>query len=274
MAARAGHWPALPACSGEIRRTDTVSAGRDIANLTGAAAEAGATEAFMTTASPGVIAMFLENQHYPSHDAYLAALSEVMRQEYEQIHRAGLTLQIDCPDLAAGRHQQYAGLDLDEWKKVIEGHVEAINAATSAIPADAMRLHLCWGNYSGPHNHDVPLREILGIVLRARPAALSFEAANPRHEHEWTVFQDVKLPDGKVLIPGVIDSTSNYVEHPELVAQRIGRYAGLVGRENVIAGTDCGFGTFAAFSWVLPSIAYAKLRARADGAAIASGRLW
>ena len=274
MAARAGVWPALPACNGEIRRTDTTSVGRDIANLAQAAAGAGAAEAFMTAASPGVISMFLENHYYPTHEAYLEALSEVMRQEYEEIHQSGLTLQIDCPDLATGRHSQYPGLEFADWKKVIRGHVEAINAATSAIPADAMRLHLCWGNYQGPHTHDVPLREILDIELQARPAALSFEAANPRHEHEWTVFQDVKLPDGKVLIPGVIDSTTNYVEHPELVAQRLVRFAKLVGRERVIGGTDCGFGTFAAFSWVLPSVAYAKLRALAEGAEIASRQLW
>jgi 5-methyltetrahydropteroyltriglutamate--homocysteine methyltransferase len=263
-----------PACIGEVRRTDSDSVGRDVANLTSAVAGAGAVEGFMTAASPGVITLFLENQHYPSHDAYLEALADVMREEYEAIHRSGLILQIDCPDLAVGHHVQFPDLELGDWKRVIGGHIEAVNAATRNIPPEAMRIHLCWGNYEGPHNHDVALREILEVVFEARPAAISFEAANPRHEHEWRVFQEIKLPDDKLIIPGVIDSTTNYVEHPELVAERLVRFANLVGRERVIAGTDCGFATFADFVPVFPSIAYAKLRALADGAQLASRQLW
>jgi 5-methyltetrahydropteroyltriglutamate--homocysteine methyltransferase len=267
---------ALPpiACIGEVSWTDIESVERDTANLIAAAEDAGAVAGFMTSASPGVITMFLENQHYPSHEAYLEALVDVMKSEYDAIHRSGLTLQIDCPDLAAGRHVQFPTLSIEEWKRTVELHVEALNAATRDIPADAMRIHLCWGNYEGPHNHDVPLREILEIVFRARPAAISFEAANPRHEHEWQVFEDVRLPEDKVIIPGVIDSTTNYVEHPELVAQRLVRFAELVGRERVIGGTDCGFATFAEFTPVFPSVAYAKLASLAEGAKLASSRLW
>jgi 5-methyltetrahydropteroyltriglutamate--homocysteine methyltransferase len=263
-----------PACIGEVRRTDSDSVERDVANLTSAVADAGAVEGFMTAASPGVITLFLENQHYPSHDAYLESLADVMREEYEAIHRSGLILQIDCPDLAVGHHVQFPDLELGDWKQVIRGHIEAVNAATRNIPGEAMRIHLCWGNYEGPHNHDVALREILEIVFEARPAAISFEAANPRHEHEWRVFEEVKLPADKVIIPGVIDSTTNYVEHPELVAERLVRFANLVGRERVIGGTDCGFATFADFVPVFPSIAYAKLGSLAEGAQLASRQLW
>ena len=263
-----------PACIGEVRRTDPGSVARDIDNLGAAVSELGTatTEGFLTAASPGVITMFLQNQHYPSHEAYLEALVPVMREEYEAIHAAGLTVQIDCPDLAVGHHAQFPDLALEDWKRVIEGHVAAVNAATENIPAQEMRIHLCWGNYEGPHNH-VALAEILPIVLGARPAAISFEAANPRHEHEWTVFEEIELPEDKVIIPGVIDSTTNYVEHPELVAQRLERFVGLVGAERVIAGIDCGFATFAKFVTVFPTIAYAKLRALADGAALASRAL-
>jgi 5-methyltetrahydropteroyltriglutamate--homocysteine methyltransferase len=262
-----------PACIGQVRRTDSTSVHRDIANLTTAVAGAGAGEGFMTAASPGVITLFLENQHYPSHDAYLQDLAEVMREEYEAIHASGLILQIDCPDLAVGRHVQFPDLELSDWKRRIEGHVAAVNAATERIPAEQMRIHLCWGNYEGPHNHDVALAQILPIVLGARPAAISFEAANPRHEHEWQVFEEIELPDDKLIIPGVIDSTTNYVEHPELVAQRLERFAKLVGSERVIAGTDCGFATFADFVPVFEDIAYAKLRSLADGAELATRRL-
>jgi 5-methyltetrahydropteroyltriglutamate--homocysteine methyltransferase len=263
-----------PACIGEVRRTDDSSVERDITNLTDAVQETGAREGFMTAASPGVITTFLQNQYYPSHDAYLEALSGVMREEYEAIHRAGLTLQIDCPDLAAGRHISFADLEPDDWRARIRGHIEAVNVATQDIPPEAMRMHLCWGNYEGPHNHDVPLREILDMVFEARPSAVSFEAANPRHEHEWTVFRDVRLPDDKVIIPGVIDSTTNYVEHPQLVAQRLVRFAELVGRERVIGGSDCGFATFAAFTPVFPSIVYAKLASLSQGAELATQELW
>jgi 5-methyltetrahydropteroyltriglutamate--homocysteine methyltransferase len=266
--------PLRPACNAEVRRRDDAPLRRDIANLKLAAQAAGAHRTFMTAASPGVIALFLENQYYPSRDAYLAALVELMREEYNTIHEAGLVLQLDCPDLASSRHLASLNADRDEWKAVIEANVEAVNAATADIPPEAMRLHLCWGNYEGPHTHDVPLREIIDIVLRARPAMLSFEAANPRHGHEWTVFENIELPDGKVLIPGVIDSTTNYVEHPELVAQRLLRFAKLVGREQVIGGTDCGFATFANVVPVFPTVAYAKLAALAEGAARASDKLW
>jgi 5-methyltetrahydropteroyltriglutamate--homocysteine methyltransferase len=228
----------------------------------------------MTAASPGVISLFLENRHYPSHEAYIAALAEAMKEEYDAIHQAGFVLQLDCPDLAVGRHVQGADESLSDWKQKIGLHIEAINAATREIPPEDLRLHLCWGNYEGPHNHDVPLAEIIGIVLKARPSAISFEAANPRHEHEWRVFEDIELPDDKVLLPGVIDSTTNYVEHPELVAQRIINYANAVGRERVIASSDCGFGTFAGLNTVASDVTFAKLAAMAEGAELASGELW
>ncbi len=265
---------APPACIGEVHRTDMTPVTRDVDNLAAAVQGASAVEGFMTAASPGVITMFLENQYYPSHQAYLDALTEAMRGEYEAIHAAGTVLQIDCPDLAAGRHVHYPTMELAEFKRVAEAHIEAVNEATRNIPPEALRLHLCWGNYEGPHNHDIPLREILPLVYRARPRAISFEAANPRHEHEFTVFRDVPLPDDKVIIPGVIDSTTNYVEHPELVAQRIIRFAGIVGRERVIAGADCGFATFADFVTVFPAIVYAKLASLAQGAQLASEQLW
>jgi 5-methyltetrahydropteroyltriglutamate--homocysteine methyltransferase len=261
-----------PACVGPLSYRDTEAVRTDIANLRAALDGAGAEGAFMSAASPGVIALFLENQHYRSHEAYLSALADVMKTEYDEIHRGGLVLQLDCPDLAAGRHRY--GETLEEFRRRIALHIAAINHATCDIPAEAMRLHVCWGNYEGPHNHDVALSDILDLVLQARPAALSFEAANPRHAHEWTVWEDVELPDGKVLVPGVLDSTTNYVEHPELVAQRIVRYAELVGRENVIAGSDCGFATFATSVAVHPTVTWAKLHAMAEGARLASERLW
>jgi 5-methyltetrahydropteroyltriglutamate--homocysteine methyltransferase len=261
-----------PACVGPLSYRDTEAVRTDIANLRAALDGAGAEGAFMSAASPGVIALFLENQHYRSHEAYLSALADVMKTEYDEIHRGGLVLQLDCPDLAAGRHRY--GETLEEFRRRIALHIEAINHATRDIPAGAMRLHVCWGNYEGPHNHDVALSDILDLVLQARPAALSFEAANPRHAHEWTVWEDVELPDGKLLVPGVLDSTTNYVEHPELVAQRIVRYAELAGRENVIAGSDCGFATFATSVAVHPTVTWAKLHAMAEGARLASERLW
>jgi 5-methyltetrahydropteroyltriglutamate--homocysteine methyltransferase len=265
---------ATPACIGDVAYADTALMERDVENLRRALGEHPGAEGFMTTASPGVISMFLENQHYPSHEDYLAALAATMRIEYEALHASGFLLQIDCPDLAVGRHVQFKDLSREEFKRTIELHVEALNDATRAIPPEAMRIHLCWGNYEGPHNHDVPLAEILPTVLKARPAQISFELANPRHEHEWRVFEDVDLPDDKVLVPGVIDSTTNYIEHPELVAERIVRLARLVGRERVIASTDCGFATFAAFAPVFPSIVYAKLGTLAEGAELATRELW
>jgi 5-methyltetrahydropteroyltriglutamate--homocysteine methyltransferase len=263
----------MPACIGPVAYRDLDAARTDIANLKAATDGASAADVFMTAASPGVIAMFLQNQHYASHEEYIAALADAMKPEYDEIHAAGFVLQLDCPDLAVGRHMDGTGT-LEDFRRRVQLHLDALDHATRDIPEDALRMHLCWGNYEGPHNHDVPLRDIIDLVLGARPAAISFEAANPRHEHEWAIFEDVKLPDGKVLIPGVLDSTTNYIEHPELIAQRIGRYADLVGRENVIAGSDCGFATFASFLTVHPDITWATLRAMGEGAELASKRLW
>ncbi len=229
---------------------------------------------FMSAASPGVIGLFFRNDHYPSQEAYLAAIAEAMRHEYETVAKAGFVLQIDCPDLAMGRHIQYAALTLPEFRKRAALHVEALNHAVANIPAEQLRMHVCWGNYEGPHHHDVALADIIDIVFSAKPAAVSFEAANPRHAHEWTLFEKVKLPDGKVLIPGVIESKSNFIEHPELIAQRISHYAKLVGRENVIAGSDCGFGTWVGQAAVDPDVVFAKLAAMAEGARIATRQFW
>ena len=263
----------MPACVGPVSYRDLDAVRADIANLKAAVATADVEDAFMTAASPGVISVFLQNQYYPSHEEYIGALADVMKAEYDEIHRAGLVLQLDCPDLAMTWHMN-TDESLEEFRRRAKLHVEAINHATRDIPGDDMRMHLCWGNYEGPHHHDIPLRDIIDIVLEARPAAISFEAANPRHAHEWTVFEDIKLPEGKALIPGVLDSTTNYVEHPELISQRLVRYAELVGRENVIAGSDCGFATFANFLAIDPGITWAKLHAMADGARLASERLW
>ena len=263
----------MPACIGPVAYRDLDAVRTDIANLRAALEGHTVQDAFMTAASPGVIAMFLQNQHYASHEDYIAALADAMKPEYDEIHAAGFVLQLDCPDLAVGRHMN--GKDsLEDFRRRVKLHLDALDHATRDIPADALRMHLCWGNYEGPHNHDVPLREIIDLVLQARPAAISFEAANPRHEHEWTIFEDIKLPEGKILIPGVLDSTTNYIEHPELIAQRIVRYANLVGRENVIAGSDCGFATFASFLTIDPAITWAKLRAMAEGAQLATSQLW
>lgn len=264
-----------PSCTGPIEWRDRTAVDKDIANFKGALAGSPAAEGFMTAASPGVIAHFLRNEHYPSREAYLARLAEVMKEEYDAIVRAGLVLQVDCPDLAMSRHLAFADLGTAEFLKIAEANVEALNHALRDIPPDRARLHLCWGNYEGPHHRDVPLRDILPVVLRARPQAISLEGANPRHAHEWAVFRDVKLPDDKVLIPGVLDSTTNFIEHPELVAQRLVRYAEVVGRERVMAGSDCGFGTFArANPQVEPEIVWAKLAAMAEGARLASAMLW
>ncbi len=263
-----------PACTGPITYKGAVALQQDIDNFKAALQGVDLQEAFLSAASPGVISVFLKNDYYPSHEAYLAALADAMKVEYNAIHQAGFLLQVDCPDLAMGRHIQFADAELVEFRKNAELHVEALNHALSDIPPERMRLHLCWGNYEGPHHLDVPLRDILDIVLGARPAAISFEAANPRHAHEWKVFREFPLPPGKVLIPGVLDSTTNYIEHPELVAERICRFAEVVGRENVIAGTDCGFATFAGIAEVDPQIAWAKLHAMAEGARLASQQLW
>jgi 5-methyltetrahydropteroyltriglutamate--homocysteine methyltransferase len=264
-----------PACNGPIDWKDRAAVQTDVANLRAALSGAPATEAFMTAASPGVIAHFLRNEYYPSREAYLARLVDVMKEEYDAIHRAGFVLQVDCPDLAMGRHLAFPDLSNAEFVKVAEANVEALNHALRDIPPDRMRLHLCWGNYEGPHHRDIPLREIIGVVLKARPQGLSLEGANPRHEHEWAVFKDVRLPDDKVIIPGVLDSTTNFIEHPELVAQRLVRYAEVVGRERVIAGTDCGFATFARpRPQVEPEITWAKFKSMAEGARLASAQLW
>jgi 5-methyltetrahydropteroyltriglutamate--homocysteine methyltransferase len=228
----------------------------------------------MNAASPGVIAVFQPNEYYASHEAYLSALADAMRPEYEAIIAAGLLLQIDSPDLAMGRHIKFRDVDNATFLANAALQVEALNHALANVPADRVRMHVCWGNYEGPHHHDIPLRQIALTVLAAKPQALLIEGANPRHAHEWAVWQELTLPDDKVLVPGVIDSVSNFIEHPDLVAERVCRYADLVGRERVIAGTDCGFGTFAGFGAVHPDIAYAKLRSLAEGAAIASKRLW
>lgn len=264
---------APPACVGDIKVKDASQVETDIENLKSATAGAHVEDVFMSAASPGVIALFFANHHYPSREAYVGAIAEAMRQEYEAIAGAGIVLQVDCPDLAMGRHLQFAGSDLEEFRRQARLNVEALNHATANIDPDQMRMHLCWGNYEGPHHMDVALHDIIDIVLAARPNAISLEACNPRHAHEWAVFEDVKLPDGKLLIPGVIDSTNNYVEHPELVAQRLVRYANLVGKENVMAGSDCGFGTFAGMSGVLPAITWAKFEAMAEGAKLASQSL-
>jgi 5-methyltetrahydropteroyltriglutamate--homocysteine methyltransferase len=264
-----------PSCNGPIEWKDRTAVQKDVANFRAALEGVQATEAFMTAASPGVIAHFLRNEHYPSREAYLARLVDVMKEEYDAVHRAGFVLQVDCPDLAMSRHLAFPELSNAQFLKIAEANVEALNHALRDIPPDRLRLHLCWGNYEGPHHRDIPLREILPIALKARPQALSFEGANPRHEHEWVVFREVKLPDDRLIIPGVLDSTTNFIEHPELVAQRLVRYAEVVGRERVIAGTDCGFATFArSVLQVEPEIAWAKFRAMADGARIASAQLW
>lgn len=263
-----------PACNAPVQVRDPGAATADVDNLRAALAQAGRSEAFMSAASPGVVSLFFRNDHYPSQEAYLFAIAEAMRQEYEAVANAGIVLQIDCPDLAMGRHIQYAGLSLAEFRKRAGMHVEALNHALAHIAPERLRMHLCWGNYEGPHHCDVPLADIIDIVFAARPSAISFEAANPRHGHEWTLFERVKLPAGKVLIPGVIESKSNFIEHPELIAQRIGRYAHLVGRENVIAGSDCGYGTWVGQAAVDPDVVWAKLAALAEGARIASQQFW
>jgi 5-methyltetrahydropteroyltriglutamate--homocysteine methyltransferase len=262
-----------PACNGPIAWKDFAAVQDDIDNLKAAAASSGAEEVFMSSASPGVIAAFLTNNYYPSDEAYLEAIANVMKDEYKAIVDAGLILQLDCPDLAMTRHNRHADKTLAEFRKIAELNVEVLNEATKDLPADRMRVHLCWGNYSGPHQLDVELKDIIDIVLKARAEGISFEGANPRHENEWRVWRDVKLPSDKVLIPGVVDSTTNFIEHPEVVADRIERYASVVGKENVIAGTDCGFGTFASGGSVFPSIAWAKLATLSQGAALASKEL-
>ena len=259
-----------PACNAPIAVRDAQAPLVDIEHLNAAAAGVKTEERFLTGASPGVVSLFFRNEHYPSEEAYVFAIADAMRSEYEAIGKAGMVLQIDCPDLGMGRHIQYADLSLPEWRKKAQMHVEALNHAVANVPAEQLRMHLCWGNYEGPHHCDVPLADVIDIVFKAKPMAIALEAANPRHAHEWKLFETVKLPEGKLLIPGVIESKSNFIEHPELIAQRIGRYAKLVGRENVIAGSDCGFGTWVGQAAVDPDVVWAKFAAMAEGARIAT----
>lgn len=263
-----------PVVRGEIKIKDLEPLAKDIANLKAAAEASGATAAFMNAASPGVIAVFQPNEYYTNDEDYIQALAEVMKVEYEKITEAGLLLQVDCPDLAMGRHIRFRDEDTVTFKKAAQRQVEALNYALQNVPADRVRMHLCWGNYEGPHTHDVDLTEIIDIVLSAKPQAIQFEGANPRHAHEWQTWANANIPDDKILIPGVLDTTTNFVEHPDLVAERITRFANIVGKERVIAGTDCGFGTFAGFGAVHPDIAYAKLESLAEGARRASEKLW
>jgi 5-methyltetrahydropteroyltriglutamate--homocysteine methyltransferase len=263
-----------PCCVGEIKVKDMGPVAEDIANLFSAMQKTVAKEGFMNAASPGVIALFQPNKHYPSHETYLEALADAMAAEYNAIVDAGLVLQLDSPDLGLGRHMMFKGKSEQEYKDCAALHVDALNHALAGIPKDRVRLHVCWGNYEGPHHHDAPMDIVLPVALRANVGALLFESSNPRHAHEWEVFANTELPDDLILIPGVLDSTSNFIEHPKLVAERIRRFADIVGRERVIAGTDCGFSTFAGFGAVDQDIVYAKLQSMADGAAIASEQLW
>ncbi|HET9047306.1 MAG TPA: cobalamin-independent methionine synthase II family protein [Casimicrobiaceae bacterium] len=263
-----------PACNAAIGVRDPGAARVDTEHLKSALEKSPAQEGFLTAASPGVVSLFFRNDHYASQEAYLEAIAEAMRVEYETVVNAGFVLQLDCPDLGMGRHIQYADLSLADFRKKAQMHVDAFNHATRNIAPDRLRMHLCWGNYEGPHHCDVPLSDVIDIAFRARASAIALEAANPRHAHEWKVFETVKLPDGKMLIPGVIESKSNFIEHPELIAQRISRYANLVGRENVMAGSDCGYGTWVGQAAVDPDVVWAKMAAMAEGARIASRTFW
>jgi 5-methyltetrahydropteroyltriglutamate--homocysteine methyltransferase len=261
-------------CIGEVRLVNLQPLHDDIRRFKGALDRHGkGTRAFMNAASPGLITAFQKNAFYPSHEAYLADLVAAMRPEYEAIVAAGFELQLDCPDLAMSRHTGYQEMDEATFLRTIAANVEALNAATANIPPEKMRMHVCWGNYEGPHDHDIPLERIIDIVVKARPATVLFEAANPRHEHEWIVWRDARLPDHKILAPGLIDTCSNYLEHPELIAQRIERFAAIVGADRVIASTDCGFGTFAGYGKIDPAVTWAKLWNLRAGADIAAARL-
>jgi 5-methyltetrahydropteroyltriglutamate--homocysteine methyltransferase len=263
-----------PACNAPITVKDMTAVQKDAATLKAALAAHPGRQAFMSAASPGVTALFFRNDWYDSDEAYLFALAEGLRHEYEAIAEAGIILQVDCPDLAMGRHTQFRELDLKGFRDRMALNIEALNRATANIPPEKLRMHLCWGNYPGPHHCDVPLNDIVDLVWQARPHAIQFEAANPRHAHEFAVFEQVKLPEGKVLIPGVVECQSGYIEHPELIAQRIGRYAHLVGRDNVMAGVDCGFSVHVGSGGVAPEVVWAKMAALAEGARIASARFW
>ena len=263
---------ARPMCTGEVKSKGQGELEKDIANLKAAMAEHGVSRGFMNAASPGVISLFLQNDFYKTREAYLAALADAMKAEYETIVGAGLDLQLDCPDLALSRHMLFTDLSDNEFLKVANMHVEALNHALQDVPQDRVRVHICWGNYEGPHCCDIPMTKMFDTLMSTKSRYVLFETSNPRHGHEWTVFRDRKadIPDDKILVPGVVDTTTNFVEHPELVSQRIQRFTDIVGADRVIAGSDCGFGTFAGFGAVDPEIAYAKLKALADGAALAS----
>lgn len=265
-----------PCCVGPVVPKTLVPLEEDVARLAAATTDQPPAGRFMNAASPGVIALFQPNQHYATQDAYLEALAEAMRPEYEAIVAAGLVLQLDSPDLGLGRHMMYKDRNEAEYLALIERHVEVLNHALRNVPAEQVRMHVCWGNYEGPHHMDVEMATILPVLMKAKPQGLLFETANPRHQHDWQAFRDLAalVPEDRVLIPGVIDSTTNFIEHPEVVALRIEQFAGLVGRDRVIAGTDCGFSTFAGFGAVDPDIVYAKLTTLAEGAARASDRLW
>jgi 5-methyltetrahydropteroyltriglutamate--homocysteine methyltransferase len=261
-------------CVGPVAVRDREALAKDIANLHEALGQVSVVEGFMTAASPGLVPVFQTNRYYPTHEAYVEAVAAAMQEEYEAIVNAGFVLQLDCPDLAMAHHTTFQDLGETEFLKRAAFHVEVLNHALRNIPADRARIHICWGNYEGPHDHDIAFAKVAPILIKAKPMALVVEAANPRHEHEWKVWQETKLPDDKVLVPGVLDTSTNYVEHPELVAERICRFADFVGRERVIAGSDCGFGTFAGYGKLDPDISFKKLRAMVEGAAIASQRLW
>src|ERR1700693_4047215 len=263
-----------PVCKGEIKVKSLEPVKEDIARMKKALAKSNVSEGFMNSVSPGTVAVFQPNEYYLTHEAYMAAVSEGMRAEYEEIVKSGLLLQLACPDLAMGRHSRVKKLDEAGFLKNAESQVEALNHALANCPADRVRMHVCWGNYEGPHTHDIALTKILPIIMKAKPMAFLLEGANPRHAHEWEVWKTHKLPADKVLVPGVVETTSNFVEHPEVVAQRIVRYAEVIGRERILAGSDCGFGTFAGFGPVHPSVGWMKLKSLSEGAAIASKKLW
>jgi 5-methyltetrahydropteroyltriglutamate--homocysteine methyltransferase len=263
-----------PACNGPITVKDADAAILDMVNLNNAATNADVFATFSSAASPGVVSIFFANEYYATDEEYVFAIAEAMRHEYEAIAAAGATVQLDCPDLAMGRHSTYARLDLDEYRKRVAMNIEALNHSVRNIPADRLRMHLCWGNYPGPHHCDVAMADIIDLVWQAKPRTVLFEAANPRHAHEWKLFESIEVPDDKIICPGVIECQSNYIEHPELVAQRIERYARLVGRDRVMAGVDCGFSIHVGMQGIDPDVAWAKLSVLAQGAEIATTRLW
>jgi 5-methyltetrahydropteroyltriglutamate--homocysteine methyltransferase len=264
-----------PACTDDITvRPDDESVAVDVRNLAAALSGADVAGSFSSAASPGVVSLFFANQHYPTDEDYLFAIAEAMRAEYEAIAAGGVTVQVDCPDLAMGRHSAYASMDLAAFRRRIALNIEALNHAVRNIPAEQLRMHLCWGNYPGPHHHDVDLADIIDLAWQAKPRTVLLEAANPRHAHEWTLFERVPLPDDKILCPGVVEPQSNYIEHPQLVAQRIRRYADLVGRDRVMAGVDCGFSVHVGMQGIDPDVAWGKLAALAQGAELATKRLW